>query len=253
VNPSPASFEADPIRRPPPTAPTVQRPHQFWTRALPYLARHIFTTMPWGTLLAGCVSGTIVLALMAHFAGHSPLDQNTVRLTLLPAVASLAFVPHVHFRPLIQTTPVSIWVASAAQMLLAVPVLAITSAVQLDLMASTFPAPYRSQLPAVSPLIAQFTGWSLLALSIAAGCERTRYTALSGAISAPITFVAIAAAWFIPPLRRHLLSPPDTAMAATIAWYAIATAALIVAILATRDQWHRYARRPHFSIRSGAS
>ena len=204
--------------------------------------------MPWGTLLVGCASGTVVLALMAYFAGHSPLDQNTVRLTLLPAVGSLAFVPHIHFRPLIQTTPVPIWVASVAQMLLAVPVLAITCAVQLDLMTSTSPTPYRTQLPAVYPLVAQLTGWSLLALSIAAGCERTRYAALSGAISAPLTFVAIAAAWFIPPLRRHLLSPPDTAMAATIAWYTIATAALIVAAFATRDQWHRYARRLHRSI-----
>jgi hypothetical protein len=248
VNPNAASFEADPTRRPPPTTSTVQRPRRFWTRALPGLVRHIFTTMPWGTLLAGCASGTIVLALMAHFAGHSPLDQNTVRLTLLPAVGALAFVPHVHFRPLIQSTPVPIWVASVAQMLLAVPILAITCAVQLDLMASTFPAPYRTRLPAVYPLIAQFTAWSLLAVSIAAGCERTRYTALSGAISAPVTFTAIAAAWFIPPLHRHLLSPPDTAMAATIAWYTIAVAALTVAIVATRDQWHRYTRRPHPSI-----
>lgn len=236
------------MRPPEPVLPTVQRPRRFWTHAARGLARHMFSTMPWVTLLAGCASGTVVLALMAHFPGHSPLDQNTVRLTFLPAVGALAFVPHVHFRPLIQTTPVSIWVASAGQMLLALPVIAITCAVQLGLMASTFPAPYRRHLPAVYPLIAQLTGWSLLALSIAACCERTRYAALSGAISAPVTFVTIAGAWLIPPLRRDLLSPPDTAAAATIAWYAIAAAALVVAMLATRDQWHRYARRLRLPI-----
>ena len=88
-------------------------------------------------------------------------------------------------------------------------------------------------------------GWSLLALSIATCCERTRYAALSGAIAAPVTFVAIAAASFLPPLDRHLLSPPDTARAATIAWYSIAAAAGALAILAIRDQWNRYTRRLH--------
>jgi hypothetical protein len=221
------------------------QPRRFWIHTLSGLARHIFRTMPWTTLLAGCVCGTGVLALMAHFAGHSPLNQDTVRLTFLPAVGALAFVPHIHFRPLVQTTPVPVWVTSAGQMLLALPVLAITCAVQLDLMASTFPAQYRRHLPAVYPLVAELTAWSLLALSVAACCERTRYEALSGAISAPVTFVCMAAVWLIPPLQRHLVSPPDTARAAAISWYTIAAAVLVVAILAIRDQWHRYARRLH--------
>jgi len=180
---------------------------------------------------------------MAHFAGHSPLDQNTVRVTFLPAVGALAFVPHVQFRPVIQTTAIPTWIAPAGQVLLALPVIALTCAVQLGLMASTAPAAYRMHLPAVYPLVAQLTGWCLLTLSIAACCERTRYAALSGAIAAPVTFVAIAAAWFISPLSRHLLSPPGTADAVTVAWYTIAAAALAVGSLAIRDQWHRYARR----------
>jgi hypothetical protein len=227
---------------------SVRRPRGFWIHATPGLARHIFCTTPWVTLLAGCASGTAVLGLMAHFAGHSPLDQNTVRLTFVPAVGALAFVPHISFRPLTQTTPVSIWVASAGQIVLTIPVIGLTLALQLGLMASTYPAPDRAHLPAVYPLIAQLTGWSLLALAIAACCERTRYAALSGAISAPVTFVAIAAAWYIAPLSRHLLSPPSSTVAVTITWYAIASAALAVAALATRDQWHRYARRLHRSI-----
>jgi hypothetical protein len=231
------------MRRPPAVVSTAQRPLRFWTRAVPALARHIFSTMPWLTLVAGCASGTVVLALMAHFAGHSPLDQNTVRATFLPAVGALAFVPHVQFRPVIQTTPIPTWIAPAGQILLALPVLALTCSVQLDLMASTAPAQYSRHLPAVYPLVAQLTGWCLLVLSIAACCERTRYATLSGAIAASVTFVAIAAAWFIPPLSRHLLNPPDTARAVTIAWYSIAAAALAVGSLAIRDQWHRYAPR----------
>jgi hypothetical protein len=223
----------------------VQRPRRFWRHAVPDLARHIFATMPWVTLLAGCASGTVVLALMAHFAGQSPLNQDNVRMTFLPAVGALAFVPHVHFRPVVQTTAVPTWLAPTGQVLLALPVLALTCWVQLGLMASTFPAHDAKPQPAVYPLTAQLTGWSLLALSIATCCERTRYAALSGAIAAPVTFVAIAAASFMPPLDRHLLSPPDSARAATIAWYAISAAACALAILAIRDQWHRYTRRLH--------
>jgi hypothetical protein len=227
---------------------TVRRPRRFWIPATPGLVRHVVRTMPWVTLLAGCASGTLVLALMAHFAGHSPLDQNTIRLTFVPALGALAFVPHIHFRPLIQTTPVAIGITSAGQMLLAIPVIALNCALQLGLMASTYPAPDRGRLPAVYPLIAQLTGWSLLALSVAACCERTRYAALGGAIAAPVTFVAISAAWFVPPLDRLLLSPPNSDIAVTITWYTIAAAALAVAVLATRDQWHRYGRRLHRSI-----
>ncbi len=223
----------------------LQRPRRFWRHAVLGLARHIVATMPWVTLLAGCASGTVVLALMAHFAGHSPLNQDNVRVTFLPAVGALAFVPHVHFRPVVQTTAVPTWIAPAGQVLLALPVVALTCWVQLGLMASTFPAHFAGRLPAVYPLIAQLTGWSLLALSIATCCERTRYAALSGAIAAPVTFVAIAAASFLPPLDRHLLSPPDSARAATIAWYSIAAATGALAILAIRDQWHRYTRRLH--------
>ncbi len=221
----------------------VGRPRRFWIRSLPVLARHTFATMPWVTLLAGCTSGTVVLALMAHFAGHSPLDQGTVRMTLLPVVGALAFVPHLHSRPLIQTTPVPTWVASAGQILLAVPVVALTCAIQLELMTSTVPAQAAKHLPTVRPLVAQFTAWSLLALAIAACCERTRYVALSGAIAAPVTYIAIAAASFTRPLDRYLLSPPEAAHVVTVAWYAIAAAALVFARFAGRDQWHRYTRR----------
>ena len=233
------------MTQPPPATSTAPRPRRFWTRALPALAQHLMRTMPWVTLLVGCASGTLVLALMAHFAGHTPLDQGTVRVTFLPAMAALAFVPHVNFRPLIPTTPVPTWIASAGQTLPAAPVLATTCWVQLQLMASTLPAHSTAHLPAVYLLLAQLTGWSVLTIAVAACCERTRYTALSGPIATAVSLTLIAAASYTTAIKRHLLTPPATPHAATLAWYAIAAAALALSCLAIRDQWHRYTRRLH--------
>jgi hypothetical protein len=229
----------------PPAGSAAPRPRRFWIRALPVLARHLMLTMPWVTLFVGCASGTLVLAVMAHFAGRSPLDQGAVRVTLLPAMAALAFVPHVHFRPLIQATPVPAWIAGAGQTLLAAPVLAVTCWAQLRLMTSTLPEHSAAHLPAVYPLLAEFTGWSVLTVAVAACCERTRYAALSGAIATAVSLALIAAASYTTALKRHLLTPPATPDAATLAWYTIAAAALLLTFLAVRDQWHRYTRRLH--------
>jgi hypothetical protein len=185
-----------------------------------------------------------VLALLAHFAGNTPLDQSTVRITYLAAVAALAFVPHTQFRPVTQTTPVPAWVAAAGQTVLAVPVLAVTCWVQLRLMAGTIPVGAGRQ-PANYPLVAQLTAWSLLAAAIAICCERTRYALLSGAIAISITAALIAGAEFTPALQRRLLTPPATPYAATIAWYLIAATALTMANIACRDYWHRFTRRLH--------
>ena len=230
---------------PPPVMSTGSRPRRFWTRALPVLVKHLTRTTPWVALIAGCASGTLVLAVMAYFAGHTPLNQDTVRFTFLPAVAALAYVPHVHFRPLVQAMPVPTWIVSAGQTLLAVPVLAATCWVQLRLVTSTVPAGSAGSLPAVYPLLAQLTGWSLLAVAIAACCERTRYAALSGAIATTAGFALIATASYTDAIKRHLLTPPATPRAATTTWYAIAVSALALACLAIRDSWHRYARRLH--------
>ena len=65
-----------------------------WLRGLPVLAWHLTATMPWITLLTGCLAGTVFLAVLTHVAGttHGPFDQGTVRLAFLPAVAALAFL-----------------------------------------------------------------------------------------------------------------------------------------------------------------
>ncbi len=207
---------------------------------LPVLARHAAAATPWATLLAGCLAGTALLALLAYVARHShqPLSQNVIRLTFLPAVAALAFVPRDPLRPLTQAAPAPGWLTSAAQTLLAVPVLAATCWAQLLLMDHTA-APLTPR-PAIYPLLAQLTGWCVVAVAAAACCDRSRYADLGGAVAAPVSLAVIALAWYGPRIDRLLVSPPATAHAVTIAWYTIATAALVLTSAAMRDRWHRY-------------
>jgi hypothetical protein len=220
----------------------ARRPRLSWLRALPLLARHITRTMPWTTLITGCLAGLAGLAVVAHVADspHRPFSQVAVRLAFLPAVAALAFVPRGWFQPVSQATPVPAWVGPAGHLLLAVPVLAVTCWAQLRIMAHTIPPHLRGHPPAVYPLIAQLTGWCLLAVAVAACVDHSRYADLGGAIAAPVSLTAIAFAWYTPVIRRVLIEPPATAHGVTIAWYAIATAALALTCAAMRDRWHRW-------------
>ena len=225
----------------------ARRSRLSWLRALPLLARPITRTMPWATLITGGLAGTVFLAVMAHVAGtpHWPLDQGAVRLAFLPAIAALAFVLRAPFRPLTQATPVPAWVAPAGHILLAVPVLVVTCWAQLRIMAHTTPPHALGRPPAVYPVIAQLTGWCAVTVAAAACADRSRYADLGGAIAAPVSFAAIALAWYSPVTSRFLVEPPATAHTVTIAWYAIATAALALTCAAMRDRWHRYTRNLH--------
>lgn len=210
--------------------------------ALPLVARHVAMTMPWPTLLAGCLAGTLYLAIMADVAdtAHSPLTQSTVRFAFIPAVAALAFVLRDPFRPLTQITPVPAWVAPASHVLLAAPVLAATCWVQLRIMAHTIPSDTFGHPPPSYPLIAQLAGWCAITVAAGALVDRSRYADLTGAIAAPASLAAIALAWYAPVTHRFLADPPATPRVATIVWYAIATGALAVTCTAMRDRWYRY-------------
>ncbi len=234
---------------PPPGQPIrpTQRSRQPRLRQLPLLARPTSHTMPRVTLLTGCLAGTVYLAIMARVAGasHSPLGQGTVRLSSLPAAASLAFVPRAPFRPLTQTTPIPAWVAPAGHLLLAAAILAVTCWAQLRISAHTIPPHAPGHPPAVYPLIAQLTGWCAVTVAAAACVDRSRYADLGGAIAAPASLAAIALTWYAPITHRFLAGPPATPHGVTIAWYAIATAALALTCMAMRDHWHRYTRNLH--------
>jgi hypothetical protein len=208
-------------------------------RALPVLARHIVRTVPWAALTAGCLAGTALLVLLTYVADHDHqvLSPGVVRLGFLPAVAALAFVPRDPLRQLTQAAPAPAWLTCAGQTLLAVPVLAVTCWAQLRLVDHTGP-----QRSALYPLLAQLTGWCALALAAAACCDRSRYADLGGAVAAPASLAVIALAWYTPGIDRLLLTPPASPPDETLAWYAIAAAALALGVTALRDRWHRYAR-----------
>jgi hypothetical protein len=235
-------------------ARAARRSRVAWLRALPLLARPVTQTMPWGTLLTGCLAGLVYLAVTAHFAGAAqPLGQGNVRLASLPAVAALAFVVRGPFRPLTQVTPVPAWIAPVGRLLLATPVLAVTCWAQLRLTASTVPPHILGHPPAVYPVIAQLSGWCAVTVTAATCVDRSRYADLGGAIAGPASFAAIALAWYVPAIGRFLATPPATPDGATIAWYAVAATAVALACVAMRDQWHRYARRLHplaYSLRA---
>jgi hypothetical protein len=230
-----------------------ERRHRLaWLGALPLLARHIARTMPWITLVSGCLAGLAFLAIMADLADtyHYELSQSTVRLSFLPAVAALSFVLRAPFRPLAQTTPVPAWVTPAGHLLLAAPVIAATCWAELGLMNHTIPAHTPGPPAAVYPLIAQQVGWCAVAVAAAVCADRSRYADVGGAVAAAITFAAIALAWFSPVSSRFLVEPPATAIGVTSRWYIIASAALALTCLALRDQWHRYSRLIARRIRS---
>jgi hypothetical protein len=237
----PSTVDTEPVANP--TGPeTSARPGLVRARGALLLAPHAAVLMPWATLIAGCAMGTALLPLLAH-TSHSPLDQTTVRLTFIPAVAGLAFVPHAPLRPLVQTTPLPAWIIPASQVFLAVPMLALTCWVQLLVMIHTHPSIDRHHLPALYPLIAQLTGWAILAVAVATCCDRSRYSDLAGAIAAPVVIAAMAFAWITPGIKDLLVTRPATPRNATIAWSAIGAACLTITAAAMRDTWHRYTRR----------
>jgi hypothetical protein len=219
----------------------AQRSRLPWLRVLPLLARPVAQTMPWVTLLAGCLAGTLYLVLLDRLNRHSgPLDYGGLRLAFLPAVAALAFVPRTPFRPLTQATPVPAWLAPAGHLLLAAPVLAVTCWAQADIIAHTIPQHTIGHPAHAYPVIAQLTGWCAVTVAAAAWVGRSRYADLGGAAAAPVGFALIALAWYLPLTARYLIQPPARPHEVTIAWYATAGAASVLAGVAMTDRWHRY-------------
>jgi hypothetical protein len=121
-----------------------------------------------------------------------------------------------------QTTPVSAWLTTAGQTVLAVPVLALTllgaAAPHGRHRTDRHPGPP----PAVYPLIAQLTGWCALTVAAAACCGRTRYADLGGADAVPVSLASIELAWYTPGVRNLLVTPPTGPLGATVAWLTVA-------------------------------
>jgi hypothetical protein len=200
--------------------------------------------MPWVTLVAGCLAGILYLVLLDRLnRNFGPLDYGSARLAFLPAVAALAFVPRLPFRPLTQTTPVPAWLAPAGHLLLAALVLAVTCWAEVSIIAHTIPQHAIGHPPPVYPVIAQLTGWCAVIIAAAAWAGRSRYADLGGAVAGPAGLAVIALAWYLPLTARYLIQPPARPHEVTIAWYAIAGALSVLTCIALRDQWHRYSLR----------
>jgi hypothetical protein len=216
-----------------------------WLRALPSLVRAVVQTMPWVTLITGCLAGAAYLVVMGYVAdtSRSPLTQGSVRLAFVPVVAALAFVPRVPFRPLTQTTPVPAWVPMAGQLLLGAPVIAATYWAQLRIMIHTIPPDAVAQAPAVCPLAAQLAGWCMVTVAAAACVDRSRFADVGGGAAVPVSAAVIALAWYVPVTHRLLADPPATAHGVTLAWYCVAVAAAAVTTIAMLDRWRRYGSR----------
>jgi hypothetical protein len=135
-------------------------------------------------------------------------------------------------------------------LLFAAPVLAGTCWAQLGIADRTFP-PHTVSGPAVYPLIAQLTGWCAVTVAAAVCVDRSRYADLGGAVAAPVSLAAIALAWYAPVTSRFLVAPAATPDGLTVAWYAVAAAALALTCTAIRDQWHRYGRWRYSGARPG--
>ncbi len=213
-------------------------------RALLALSRHVVRTTPWATLFAGCVTGTAILWLLRYAAqkGHWAVDQNTMRFTVLPAIAALAFIPHTAFRPIVDATPVPAWLASAGQTIFTIPVLALTCWVQLLLISPRTAPGVIAHPHAIYPLLAQIAGWCALTIALAACTDRSRYADLGGAVAAPVSLALIALSIYGPKASHLLATPPAGPHAVTIAWWTIAAAMLAVTYAAMSDRWHRYTR-----------
>jgi hypothetical protein len=110
----------------------------------------------------------------------------------------------------------------------------LTCWVQLRIIASTIPPHVLARPPAVFPLTAQLTGWCAVAVAAAASVDRSRYADLGGAVAAPVSFAAIALAWYAI-ISRFLTEPPATPSGVTITWFAVAATALALACAAMRD------------------
>jgi hypothetical protein len=209
--------------------------------------------LPWGALLAGCLTGLGVTTALRIFAGptETPVDLGGgVRASFVPVIAGLAFVLHDPHRQLTGALPARAWLTPAIRVALAVPVLALTGAIQLqlaaralavDLPATAQPAP---ELPWVA-LTTELAAWCALALALAAGFERTRWRELAGVVAA-LGALVVAGALALLPL--HMLPTAITDMTSAQArqwtaawrlWAAAGGAAALIAAWAAGDPWHR--------------
>ena len=201
--------------------------------------------MPWVPLLAGCVAGLAVSVTGRIFAAPS---HPNIAASLFICRAGFALVvagqavlladPH---RPVSSSMPAPAWLTTAIRVLLAVPLVAVTAAVQLGLASAGLPG----VLPWVS-LAAELAGWSAIALALAAGLQRTRWHDVAGVLAVPLALAAVAV---LGQLHWQLFPAGLGDHSATVAWThagwrwaVVCAASLAIAAWSSRDSWRRASR-----------
>jgi hypothetical protein len=215
--------------------------------------------MPWGPLLAGCLTGIAVTVALRIGAGptESPADLGVgIRASYVPVVAGLAFLLHNPHRQLTGALPARPWLPAAIRVAMALPVLALSGMIQLQIAAHALAADlHAAGQPAALPwiaLTAELAAWCALALALAAGFERTRWHDLAGFLAA-VAALAVVGSLAVLPL--HLLPTAITGMtaaqqhqwaAAWQLWAAAGAAGILLAGWAAGDPWRRVRlpRRP---------
>jgi hypothetical protein len=219
----------------------------------PALAGHVAGTTPWGPLLAGCITGigvTVALRISAGFT-ETPADLSVgVRASFVPVIAGLAFLLRDPYRQLRGALPARAWLTPAVRVALAMPALALTGAVQLQIAARALAADQRAASQPAAPLpwvalTAELAAWCALALALAAGFERTRWHDLAGLLAAIVALAVVGALAVLP---LHLLPTAITDMtraqqgqwaAAWRVWAAAGAAGMLTAGWAAGDPWRR--------------
>jgi hypothetical protein len=229
------------------------------------LAWHVAGLMPWGPLLAGCLTGIGLTLALRIFAGpiETPVALGAgLRASFVPVIAGLAFLLNDPYRQLTGALPTRAWVTPAIRVALALPVLSLSSVIQLQVAARALAADLRAAgqpaaaLPWVA-LMAELAAWCALALTLAAGLERTRWRDLAGFAAAALALAVIGSLAVLP---LHLLPAAITAMtsaqqhrwtAAWRLWVAAGGAAALIGGWAAGDPWRRVLS-PGYWLRSPA-
>ncbi len=222
------------------------------------LAWHVAGLLPWGPLLAGCLAGIGVAAALRIFAGpiETPVDLGAgIRASFVPVVAGLAFVMHDPYRQLTGALPAWPWLTPAIRVGLALPVLALSCLIQLQVAARALAADLHTVnhglashgvagLPWVA-FTAEFAAWCALAIALAASLDRTRWRDQSGFAAAALALAMVGGLALLP---VHLLPAAITAMTsaqrqhwtdAWRLWVTCGVAAAMIASWAAGDPWRR--------------
>jgi hypothetical protein len=227
------------------------RVHWPLLRYLPAI-RYIARTMPWLPLLAGCAVGVVLSVTIRTFT-HPSMSPDTIllagRAVFAPVVVASGFLPGDPHRNLTVALPAPYWLSTAVRIILAIPVVAVTALIQLELTAAdlgiTLPPPAEWPMTMFKwlSLAVELTAWCLTCLAIAAVVSRTRWVELSGTVAAPATVaivgcLAFSAVGVFPSIASGPSDGVSWGMSDGV-WSVLGVVAALLLFWSCRDPWLR--------------